>query len=247
MSETSKKGIELINVTSGYGKKKILKNVSLFIPSGEITAILGENGSGKTTLLRTIAGLLDYEGSILVDGEEIKKMPYKERAKKISLLSQMNSAYFSFSVYETVKMGRYRFQKGFFDSYKEEDYKFIEECMKRADILDIKDEIIGELSGGQLQRVYLAQLFAQDSEYVFLDEPTNHLDLKYRVKLEKELRDSRASTLCVYHDIRAALDMADNIILVKNGEIVEQGKTEDIRKSEALNRTFDMDVLGYLS
>lgn len=247
MSETSKKGIELSDVTSGYGKKKVIKNVSLFIPSGEITAILGENGSGKTTLLRTIAGLLDHEGSILVDGEEIKKMPYKERAKKISLLSQMNSAYFSFSVYETVKMGRYRFQKGFFDSYKEEDLKFIEECMKRADILDIKDEIIGELSGGQLQRVYLAQLFAQDSEYVFLDEPTNHLDLKYRVKLEKELKESRASTLCVYHDIRAALDMADNIILVKNGEIVKYGKTADIRESEALNRTFDMDVLGYLS
>ena len=213
---TSKNGIELKNVSSGYGKKKVIHDVSLFIPYGEITAILGENGSGKTTLLRTIAGLIDYEGSITVDGEEVKKMPYKERAKKISLLSQMNSAYFSYSVYETVKMGRYRFQKGFFDTYKDEDIKFIEECMKRADILDIKDERIGELSGGQLQRVYLAQLFAQDSEYIFLDEPTNHLDLKYRVKLEKELQEKKVSTLCVYHDIRAALDMADNIILIKN-------------------------------
>ena len=119
--------------------------------------------------------------------------------------------------------------------------------MKRADILDIKDERIGELSGGQLQRVYLAQLFAQDSEYIFLDEPTNHLDLKYRVKLEKELQVKKVSTLCLYHDIRAALDMADNIILIKNGEIVKQGKTCDIKKSEALNLTFDMDVLSYLS
>lgn len=244
---TFKNGIELKNVSSGYGKKKVIHDVSLFIPRGEITAILGENGSGKTTLLRTIAGLIDYEGSITIDGEEVKKMPYKERAKKISLLSQMNSAYFSYSVYETVKMGRYRFQKGFFDTYKDEDIKFIEECMKRADILDIKDERIGELSGGQLQRVYLAQLFAQDSEYIFLDEPTNHLDLKYRVKLEKELQEKKVSTLCVYHDIRAALDVADNIILIKNGEIVKQGKTCDIKKSEALNLTFDMDVLSYLS
>ena len=212
-----------------------------------LLVFFGAPGSGKTTLLRTIAGLIDYEGSITVDGEEVKKMPYKERAKKISLLSQMNSAYFSYSVYETVKMGRYRFQKGFFDTYKDEDIKFIEECMKRADILDIKDERIGELSGGQLQRVYLAQLFAQDSEYIFLDEPTNHLDLKYRVKLEKELQEKKVSTLCVYHDIRAALDMADNIILIKNGEIVKQGKTCDIKKSEALNLTFDMDVLSYLS
>ncbi len=244
---TFKNGIELKNVSSGYGKKKVIHDVSLFIPHGEITAILGENGSGKTTLLRTIAGLIDYEGSITIEGEEVKKMPYKERAKKISLLSQMNSAYFSYSVYETVKMGRYRFQKGFFDTYKDEDIKFIEECMKRADILDIRDERIGELSGGQLQRVYLAQLFAQDSEYIFLDEPTNHLDLKYRVKLEKELQEKKVSTLCVYHDIRAALDMADNIILIKNGEIVKQGKTCDIKKSEALNLTFDMDVLSYLS
>lgn len=249
MSDNSilKKGIELKNVSSGYGKKIIIHDVSLFIPHGEITAILGENGSGKTTLLRTIAGLIDYEGSILVDNEEVKKMPYKERAEKISLLSQMNSAYFSYSVYETVKMGRYRFQKGFFDSYKDEYIKFIEECMKRTDILDIKDERIGELSGGQLQRVYLAQLFAQDSEYVFLDEPTNHLDLKYRVKLEKELKDKKTSTLCVYHDIRAAIDMADNIILIKNGEIVKQGRTENIKEDDALNRTFDMDVLSYLS
>ena len=144
-------------------------------------------------------------------------------------------------------MGRYRFQKGFFDSYKDEDIRFVEECMKRADILDIKDERIGELSGGQLQRVYLAQLFAQDSEYIFLDEPTNHLDLKYRVKLENELKESNTSTLVVYHDIRSALDMADNIILIKNGEIVKQGKTSDIRHDEALNIAFDMDVLEYLN
>ncbi|MBO4346117.1 MAG: ABC transporter ATP-binding protein [Lachnospiraceae bacterium] len=244
---SSAKGIELKNVSSGYGKKKILKDISLFIPHGEITAILGENGSGKTTLLRTVAGLIEYDGNIFVDGEEVKKMSHKQRAEKISLLSQMNSAYFSYSVYETVKMGRYRFQKGFFDSYKDEDIRFVEECMKRADILDIKDERIGELSGGQLQRVYLAQLFAQDSEYIFLDEPTNHLDLKYRVKLENELKESNTSTLVVYHDIRSALDMADNIILIKNGEIVKQGKTSDIRHDEALNIAFDMDVLEYLN
>ena len=246
MSDTLKKGIELKNVSSGYGRKKILDNVSVFIPEGEITVILGENGSGKTTMLRTIAGLLDYEGIICVDGSEIKKMSYKERAEKISLLSQMNSAYFSFTVYETVKMGRYRFQKGLFDSYRDDDIKFLEDCMRRTDIYDIKDERIGELSGGQLQRVYLAQLFAQDSKYVFLDEPTNHLDLKYRVKLENELRESKKSTLAVYHDIRSAMDLADNIILVKHGKILLSGKKEAGIKSKELTETFDMDVVSYL-
>ena len=237
----------LEHVSCGYHGKKIIKEVTLTIPAGKKVLILGENGSGKTTLLKAMAGLLPYEGSIRVDGQEVKKMPARERAAKISLLSQMNRAYFSYTVEETVRMGRYRFHNGLFESIDKEDIKKVEEVMKKTDIFEIRDERIGELSGGQLQRVYLAQMYAQESKYVFLDEPTNHLDLKYRVQLEKELIASGQSVLAVYHDLLPAFRIADEIILMKGGCIVKVGTPEELRGSEVLNQVFDMDVISYLS
>lgn len=239
--------IVLEHVTCGYRGKTILKDVSLTIPAGKIVMILGENGSGKTTLLKAMAGLISYEGSIKVDGAEVKNLASRERASKISLLSQMNRAYFSYTVEETVQMGRYRFHKGLFEGTNQEDIKKVEEFMRKTDVYDIRNERIGELSGGQLQRVYLSQLYAQESKYVFLDEPTNHLDLKYRVSLEKELQHSGRSVVAVYHDLMPAFRMADEIILIKDGKIMKRGTPAVIWNSKAINEAFDMDVISYLS
>ena len=240
------KEIELKNVSAGYGSKMILHDISLTIPAGKTTIILGENGSGKTTLLRAMTGILSYEGSILVDGKDVKALSSKERAGKIAMLSQMNMAYFSYTVEETVLMGRYRFQKGLFSNTSAKDREKATECMKKTDIYDIRNERIGELSGGQLQRVYMAQMFAQDADYIFLDEPTNHLDLRYRVALEKELKRSGLSAVAVYHEIRTAFNVADFIVLMRNGKVTATGKPEELRNSEILNLTFGMDVVGYL-
>jgi len=237
----------LDHVSCGYRGKTILKDISLTIPAGKRIMILGENGCGKTTLLKVMAGLLPYKGSIKVDGMEVKNMPSRERAEKISLLSQMNRAYFSYTVEETVCMGRYRFHKGLFENVGKEDIKKAEEYMRKTDIYDIRNERIGELSGGQLQRVYLAQMYAQESKYIFLDEPTNHLDLKYRVILEKELAKANFSVVAVYHDIMSALRVADELVLIKDGRVVKTGTPEELRESEVLNEVFDMDVISYLS
>lgn len=238
--------IVLEHVTCGYRGKKVIKDLSLTIPAGKRVMILGENGCGKTTLLKAMAGLIPYEGSIRVDGAEVKGMPPRERAAKISLLSQMNRAYFSYTVEETVQMGRYRFHKGLFEGVNQEDVKQVEEYMRKTDVYDIRREKIGELSGGQLQRVYLSQTYAQESKYVFLDEPTNHLDLKYRATLERELKESGHSVVAVYHDVMQALHLADEIILIKEGVVVKIGTPEEIWNSEALNEAFDMDVKAYL-
>lgn len=239
--------IVLNHVFAGYRGKEVLHDISLEIPSGKTVLILGENGSGKSTLLRAMAGLIPYEGSITVDGKEVKKIPPKERAGKISLLSQINSAYFSYTVEETVRMGRYRFHTGLFETAGDKESEKVEECMKKANILDIRFERIGELSGGQLQRVYLAQLFAQESDYVFLDEPTNHLDLKFRVGLEQELKSSERSIVAVYHDLIPAFSIADEMILIKDGRVLKTGSPEEIRHSEILNEAFGMDVISYLN
>lgn len=239
--------IVLEQVSCGYRGKMILKDISLEIPAGKIVMILGENGCGKTTLLKAMAGLLPYEGSIKVDGAEVKDMASRERAAKISLLSQMNRAYFSYTVEETVQMGRYRFHKGLFEGMNQEDVKKVEEFMRKTDIYDIRDERIGELSGGQLQRVYLSQMYAQESKYIFLDEPTNHLDLKYRVSLERELKNSGHSVVAVYHDLMPVFRLADEIILIKDGKIMKTGTPKEIWDSKAINEAFDMDVISYLT
>ena len=231
------------NVTSGYRKKTILKDVSLTFLPGKTTVILGENGSGKTTLLKTMAGLLPYNGSITIDGAEIKDLSYKQRAARISLLSQMNSMYFSYTVRQTVLLARYRFHKGFFVQETEEDRKAAAQAMEKFDIYDIREERTSELSGGQLQRVYLAQLFAQDADCLFLDEPTNHLDMRYRVLLEREIRETDKTVIAVYHDLRDAVKVADELVLIKNGCVLEAGPQEQILRSENLNVTFDMDVV----
>ena len=246
-SESLNKGIQIEHMSSGYGKKKILTDINAFIPANEMTVILGENGSGKTTFLRAMAGLLKYEGSIRVDGEEIEKLSPRQTAEKIAMLSQTNSAYFSFTVEETVRMGRYRFHKGFFDSYDEADERKVEECLKVCGIDDIRSERIKELSGGQLQRVYIAQMYAQDSDYIFLDEPTNHLDLKHRFLLEKTLKNSNHSVVAVYHDVREAFKIADWIILIKKGQIMTMDKPGNLYGKQVLNETFEMDMGEYLN
>ncbi len=237
-----KNSIVLKHVNSGYRGKMVLKDISLTIPSGKMVLILGENGSGKTTLLRTMAGLMPYEGSIEVDGKEINKLSSRDRAAKISFLSQMNRTYFSYTVEETVRMGRYRFHKGLFESQTQEDVKKIEDYMRKTNIYDIKDAKISELSGGQLQRVYTSQTYAQEAKYVFLDEPTNHLDLKYRVMLEKELKETNLSVVAVYHELLPAFKLADMIILMKDGAIVTTGTPRELWGSKILNEVFGMDI-----
>ena len=143
-------------------------------------------------------------------------------------------------------MGRYRFHSGLFESVNKDDLQKVDEFMRKTDIYDIRSERIGELSGGQLQRVYLSQMYAQEAKYLFLDEPVNHLDLKYRVSLEKELLASDISVVAVYHDLVPAFRIADEIVLIKEGRIVKTGSPKELWGAEVLNDVFDMDVVSYL-
>ena len=244
--EKSTAGIRLREVSAGYRGKAVLHDISLDLTPGQITVILGENGSGKTTLLKVMAGLLPYTGSVRIDGQELNTLSAGERAAQIALLSQMNSSYFSYTVEETVRMGRYRFHTGLFSGTSGEDRERVKACLDAVDLAEARDVRIGELSGGQLQRVYLARMFAQDAAWLFLDEPTNHLDLKYRARLEQELSGSHRSVVAVYHDIRAALGMADQVILLKSGSVIAAAPPNQILPSGALNEAFAMDVVSYL-
>ena len=238
------------HLTCGYGGEPVVKDLSFEVPSGGRLCILGPNGCGKTTLLRALAGLLPHEGGVSVAGRDLASMSRRQAAQSVALLSQISSVYFSYSVYETVLMGRYAHQAGgAFSGPGPEDKRIALECMERTGVAHLRHKQVTELSGGQLQRVFLARTFAQSPRIILLDEPTNHLDLKYQVELVAELRRwSSAGDRCVVgvlHDINLALEFANRVLLLEKGEVRGIYPADDF-DLEALSRVYQMDVAGYM-
>ena len=244
----------LINVKSlyaGYSKTPVLKDISFSVLKGESLCVLGPNGCGKTTLLKTLASLIGYSGEILLEGQNLKNIKRKDIAKKIAVLSQVSSIYFSYSVYDTVMMGRYVHREGSsFLSVSKKDREYVEKCLRAVDIWNLREKKIDELSGGQLQRVYLARTLAQEPELILLDEPTNHLDLKAQTELIlflKEICKKEAKAVIgVFHDINLALQFADKLIFLKDGTIQASGKKEEVLTGEILQSVYGMDVAEWM-
>lgn len=243
--------LELKNVSAGYDGVDVLKDISLTVNEGENLCILGPNGCGKTTLIKAISGIISSKGTIKMDGIDVSKMKRKELAGKIAVMSQMSSIYFSYTVYETVLLGRYAHIKGSaFREPSKEDKRYVQHCMKAVGLYELKDKQINTLSGGQLQRVYLARTLAQEPKVILLDEPTNHLDLKHQAGLIEFLRKwseiDGQSVIGVFHDINLALRLADKVLILKEGTIAAYGKTEEVLTSKLLNDVYDVDVVGFM-
>ena len=247
--------IECRNLYCGYGKKPsdnpIIRDISFTINEGESVAILGANGCGKTTLIRAVSGMLTYDGNIKLDGKELRTMKRKDIARKLSVLMQFSNVYFSYSVEETVMLGRYLYSGNILGIPGKEDQEKVSKCLKEYGLYDIKDRQISQLSGGQLQRVFLARTMAQDTAIIILDEPTNHLDLKYQSEFLEYLsdwkkEDEKHTLIGVFHDINIALEAAERLILMKNGKIIADGDKEEILNGGYLKDTYDIDVKGYM-
>jgi len=274
--------ISLKNVSAGYDKKhSVLHDIALDIPEGTSVGIIGPNGSGKTTLLRVLSGVLGYEGSVRLmsggstaddrgsadecvdaavrgtgdDGTEISEIPQKCLARYISMLQQFTAAYFSYTVRDTVALGRYAHQKSRLGRLTAEDSRIIDEALALTGTDSIAASEISALSGGQLQRVYLARTIAQQTPVMLLDEPTNHLDFKYSAELTDYLikrkdetydidGDShRATLIAVFHDIMSAYEVCDTIVYMSDGRIVAVEKAKDGINAEILSDIYGIDVV----
>ena len=238
------------HVTCGYSKEPIIKDISFRVEEGECLSILGPNGCGKTTLLRGISGILTPQGRVEICGQNILSLSPRQKALQMAFMSQLSSLYFSYTVYETVMLGRYAHQKkGAFYTTSKEDKRIVEESLRRTDMLKLKDRLITELSGGQLQRVFLARVFAQEPQIILLDEPTNHLDLKYQVELMAALKEwvkqGERCVVGVLHDVNLALDFADKVLLMEQGKVKAIEKVENLDLS-LISETYGMDVSGYM-
>ena len=243
--------LELTRVFAGYGEGDVVRDVSLTVSANENLCIIGPNGCGKTTLLKVIMGLLPYRGEISLNGVPLRGMGSKALAKRIAMLSQTSGLYFSYSVYETVMMGRYAHMgDGLWGGPSRRDLDVVEGCLAAVDLLGDRDREISRLSGGQLQRVFLARTLAQEPDIILLDEPTNHLDLKYQVELVSYLyawrRQEGKSVIGVLHDINLAMRLADRCMLMKDGQDFAIGPASQVITPSALREVYQTDVAAYM-
>lgn len=243
--------LEVQNVCAGYNGTEIVHNISFQLNMGESMCILGANGCGKTTFLRTVGNLLPFTGSIKLDGTEIRSMKRKKIAAKVALLSQISGTYFPYTVYDTVMLGRYQhIRQGLSDRPGKSDREAVEHCLETVGLSHYANRKINELSGGQLQRVFLAKALAQDPQIILLDEPTNHLDIKHQVELIQYLKQWSESgehaVIGVFHDINLAMQLSDKILFMKDGREIAFGSMEEIGSKQLLEDVYDMDLAGYL-
>ncbi|MBE5901098.1 MAG: ABC transporter ATP-binding protein [Lachnospiraceae bacterium] len=234
----------------GIEEKEAVKGVSFTVESGQNICILGSNGSGKTTLLRAITGMVPYSGEVLLDGQPLQKLRREKIAQKVAVMTQLSQVYFSYSVEETVMMGRYIYQEGLLGRPTKEDCEVVAESLEAVGLKDLAKRQLNTLSGGELQRAFLARTLAQQTPVLILDEPTNHLDLKVQAELSEYLREwsqKPGHTLIgVFHDIPLALALADELILMKQGQILAKDGKETILQEDLLTQAYDFNVLNYI-
>ena len=238
------------HLSCGYGGPPVIRDVSFRVGEGERLCVLGPNGCGKTTLLRAMAGLLPYEGTVEAAGTDLRRLSVRQRAKKLALMSQISPASFDYTVYEAVMLGRYAHQRGgLLAGEGEADRRAVEESLRRTGTWDLRDRLVTRLSGGQLQRVFLARTFAQEPQVILLDEPTNHLDLRCQVELIDSLRAWAAvgnrCVVGVFHDISLALTFADAVLLLDRGSVLAYERTERLDLA-LLDSLYGMDVRGHM-
>jgi iron complex transport system ATP-binding protein len=242
--------LEVKDLCAGYNGTDVIRNISFRADRGETLCVLGPNGCGKSTLLKAIVRVINYRGMVSLDGNDISAMPRKKLAQKIALLNQSASVYFPYTVYETVSMGRYAYSQGFLKNLSAEDKEIIENILIKLDIGDIKDRMIDELSGGQLQRVFLARTLAQTPDLILLDEPANHLDLKHQIELLNFLKawvkENNTALIGVLHDLNLARQIGDTALVMCNGTITAFGEIDKVFNSDILNGVYGIDIRAFM-
>lgn len=216
-----------------FRDRKAIDDVSVSLRPGRVTALIGPNGSGKSTLLRSLARLhTPAEGTTVLEREHeeqptpIHTMPPRAFAQEVTLFAQSRMAPQGLSVREVVAFGRHPYRRRF-AGFTAEDRSAIDEALRATGLTDMADRATGELSGGELQRVWLAACLAQQTGIVLLDEPTNHLDLRYQTEtldLIRDLADDYGVAVgVVLHDLDHAASVADDLVLLHSGRIVAEG------------------------
>lgn len=234
------------DVDIAYGKALIVRDLSLEIPAGKITALIGANGSGKSTILKAMCRILaPARGHIILDGRNIHTMPTKQLARQLSILPQSPESPEGLSVEELVAYGRSPHKSGY-GRLNKHDEDVVQWALQVTELEAFAGRALDSLSGGQRQRAWIAMCIAQDTPILFLDEPTTYLDISYQLDILKLLRtlnhEHGKTVVMVVHDLNHASLFADHIVAIRDGAIVCSGSPEEV-----ITAAFCRDVFGVLA
>ncbi|RBW70331.1 heme ABC transporter ATP-binding protein [Bacillus taeanensis] len=236
--------LEVKNIQGGYENETILHNLSFNVNKGEIFGVLGPNGSGKTTLLKIISGLLEpISGEVNFQGRPLQHYSAKTRAKSIAVLPQITEQAFTYSVKEVVALGRYPYQKGLFKTWSHEDEAVVKKAMEQTDVKKFEQKSLQLLSGGEKQRVFLAQALAQEPSLLLLDEPTNHLDISHQKQLLDSLKrwttEGNLTVIAIFHDLNLASLYCDRLLLLHQGQTAAIHTPQEVLQEEKIREVYE--------
>ena len=231
-------------ISVGYESQRVLNALSLDIPAGETTVIIGPNGCGKSTLLKSLARLLSpQEGIVRLDGHAIAQQRTRDIARRLGILPQASHVPDDIRVRDLVARGRYP-HRGLLTRWREQDEHAVNKAMTATAVAELADRRVDTLSGGQRQRVWLAMVLAQQTPTLLLDEPTTWLDIAHQIELLElmnHLRDDHGKTLVmVLHDLNQACRYATHLVAMKAGRIMAQGRPADIVTPEMIEAVFGL-------
>jgi iron complex transport system ATP-binding protein len=238
--------LKIESLSVSYGPHRVLHDVSLSVQSGEVLALIGPNGAGKSTLIRAISGVIPAQsGRIQTNGAGFNALTPMQRARQLAVVPQAVALPPAFSVLETVLMGRTPYL-GFIGQTSDSDEEIARHALQRVDALGLIDRRVGELSGGEAQRVLLARALCQSTPILLLDEPTAHLDLQYQVSLMELIRDlarhDKLAVLTALHDLNLAARYADRVALMVAGVIQAAGTPQEVLTAELISEAYCLPV-----
>lgn len=229
-----------------YADRTIVDELSLEIPDGGFTVVVGPNGCGKSTLLRALGRMLTpRSGRVVLDGNDIRSYRTKEVARRIALLPQSPLSPGAISVADLVSRGRYPYQS-MLRQWSPEDEHVVSEALNEVGMRYAADQLVDELSGGQRQRVWIAMTLAQRTPVLLLDEPTTFLDIAHQIEvldLCSQLHQSGRTLVAVLHNLNLAARYATHVVAMRSGKIVMQGSASDVFTPELLREVFDLEAL----
>ena len=230
-----------------YGNRDVVRDVAFELRAGRIIAMLGPNGAGKTTLIRSLNGTVAVgSGEILFEGKPLGEHSRREIAQRIAVVAQENETKFPVTVLEYVLAGRFATGSAF-GWETANDIATAREALLHCDLADFADRLMNELSGGERQRVVLARALATNASVLLLDEPTVNLDLAHQALMFRLVRErcqtGKAGAIVITHDLNLAADFADDVMLLKNGEVFAFGPPAGVLTEANLNEVYSVKVL----
>ena len=241
--------LDVANLTVRYGVQTVLDHASFAVQQGDWLMIAGPNGAGKSTLLNAVAQGIPYTGTVRLNGRDVAHIKPKERARWLGTLSQSHHVGYAFTVEEIVRLGRYA-HTGALSAHTQGDEQAVQDALRFTGMNAYRNHSVLTLSGGELQRTFLAQLFAQDPHLLLLDEPTNHLDLVYQKQvfglIHEWLQTPGRAAVSVVHDLSLALRYGTRALLMDRGRIGADGIVTQALSQENLARVYGMDVVSWM-